>query len=588
MRQIEREQQYKKRPPKDSARIGIVPGVLLTTITLIAVAAGALAPSSATPAAESGSIRFQEAHATGLTFTLENSSTAEKYLPETMAGGVAAFDYDGDGLTDIFFANGATVPKLAKEGARYWNRLYRNLGGLHFRDVTEEAGLQGAGYSIGAAAGDFDNDGHPDLFVAGVRRNILYHNRGDGTFEDITAKAGVGGAEWSVGAAWLDFDNDGLLDLFVVNYVQWSPESNPFCGDASRNLRVYCHPRVFAPTANRLYRNLGNGRFADVTAESGIGKHRGKGMAVAVADYDGDGLPDIFVTNDRMPNFLFHNQGNGRFEEKAFDAGVALADTGAEISAMGTDFRDIDNDGLPDIAYTALSGETFPIFQNRGKGMFGDIGFSSRMGQLSRGYSGWGIGMIDFDNDGLKDIFTANSHVNDRVEAFEAAAYRQHNSVFRNAGQGRFEDASGSAGPEFLQAVRAHRGCAFADFNRDGRIDVVTSSLGGRPELWENVSPAGNAWLILKLRGRASNRDGIGAVVRIGGQTNHMTSATGYASSSHFGVHFGLGAVKEVAQVEIRWPSGIRQTLRNVRTNQTLEVTEPSAQRPASRDARKR
>jgi hypothetical protein len=569
-------------------------------LSIVLLAGAAIILGSSSSALEvTGPIRFREAQQSllstsgGFAFTLENSPTARKHLPETMAGGVAAFDYDGDGLTDIFFANGAAMPSLIKDEARYWNRLFRNVGGMRFKDVTTEAGLQGAGYSMAAAVADFDNDGHPDLFVTGVRRNILYRNRGDGTFEDVTEKAGISSGEWSLGAAWLDFDNDGLLDLFVVNYVKWTPEFDQFCGDAGRKIRVYCHPRLFEGTANRLYRNLGNGRFADVSQESGIAKYQGKGMAVAVADYDGDGFPDLFVTNDKMPNFLFHNLRNGRFEDAAFDAGVALTDTGTDMSAMGADFRSVvnraDNQELPDIVLTALAGETFPFFRNRGGGLFTDAGYKSRMGVLSRIYSGWGIGLIDFDNDGLKDIFTANSHVNDRVEAFEAAEYRQHNSVFRNLGDGHFEDVSQGAGTAFLGAVRAHRGCAFADFNNDGRIDVVTSSLGDRPEIWENVSPGANTWLILKLRGTHSNRDGIGAVVRIGDQTNHMTTSVGYASSSHLGIHFGTGQRKEAGRIDIRWPSGIRQTLRNVKTNQILEVREPSANQGAgASDARRR
>jgi hypothetical protein len=562
--------------------------VKLFAISALLTAIGAIILYAYLPlAAESnGSIRFREAQL--IPFTLENSPTARKHLPETMAGGVATFDYDGDGLTDIFFTNGASIPSLVKDSSRYWNRLFRNLGGMRFRDVTTEAGLEGAGYAMAAAVADFDNDGHPDLFVAGVRHNILYRNRGDGTFEDVTVKAGIASSEWSIGAAWLDFDNDGLLDLFVVNYVQWTPEFDTFCGDAARDIRVYCHPRLFAGTANRLYHNLGNGTFADVSEQSGIAKSIGKGMAAAVADYDGDGFPDLFVTNDKMPNFLFHNLRNGRFEEVAFDAGAALPDTGTEISAMGVDFRDVDNDGLPDIVVTALSGETFPFFRNRG-GIFADASYSSRLGVLSRAHSGWGIGIFDFDNDGLKDLFTANSHVSDRVEAFEATTYKHHNSVFRNVGNGRFEDASQGAGDAFLNAVRAHRGCAFADFNQDGRIDVVTSSLGDHPEVWENVSPGSNSWLILRLRGAKSNRDGIGAVVRIGNQVNAMTSAAGYASSSHFGVHFGTGQRKEIERIEIQWPSGIRQTLRNVKTNQVLEVREPvESQGRTPGDARKR
>ena len=491
-------------------------------------------------------IQFRDVHtAGGLTFTLENSPTSEKHLPETMAGGVAAFDYDGDGLIDIFFTNGALMPSLQKSGPQYSNRLYRNMGGMQFRDVTAAAGLAGEGFSIGAAAADFDNDGHTDLFVAGVNRNILYRNRGDGTFEDVTARAGISSGEWSVGAAWLDYNNDGLLDLFVVNYVDWTPQFDRFCGDAKAGIRVYCHPRLFKGTTNRLYRNLGGGRFADVSVESGLAKYTGKGMAVSVADYDGDGFADLFVTNDKIPNFLFHNLGGRRFQEVAFDSGVALADTGTEMSAMGTEFRDVDNDGRPDIALTALSGETFLLFQNRGNGLFADLSYRSRIGPLSRRYSGWGIGLFDFDNDGFKDVFTSNSHVNDRVEAFEATEYRQHNSVFRNIGGSRFDDESQRAGPAFLESVRAHRGAAFGDFNGDGRIDVVTSSLGDQPELWENVSSNLNRWLILRLVGSRSNRDGIGAVIKIGAQTNHMTTAVGYASSSLSGVHFGLGTLKE-------------------------------------------
>jgi hypothetical protein len=536
-----------------------------------------------------GAIRFQNLTTNDLrTFILKNSPTERKHLPETMAGGVAAFDYDGDGLTDIFFANGAAMPSLVKEDTRFWNRLYRNEGGTRFLDVTAKTGVQGGGYSIAAAAGDFDNDGRVDLFVAGVRRNILYRNRPGGMFEDITATAGISSSDWSVGGAWLDYDNDGLLDLFVVNYVQWRSDFDDFCGDHGRKLRVYCHPRLFSGTTNQLYKNLGGGRFRDVSRESGLTQHTGKGMSVSLADYDGDGFQDLFVTNDKIPNFLFHNLGNGRFEEVAFEAGVALPDTGTEMSSMGTDFRDLDNDGTPDIVVTALSGETFPLFRNRGRGQFNDAGYQSRMASLSRVYSGWGIGLFDFDNDGLKDVFTANSHVNDRVEAFEATEYRQHNSVFRNIGGGRFEDVSQRTGPDFLQSKRAHRGCAFADFNNDGRIDIVSSSLEEAPEYWQNLSPGSNTWLILKLIGTKSNRDGIGAVVRIGDQTNQMTTSVGYASSSHFGVHFGTGKRDEVDHIEIRWPSGIRQTITNVKTNQVLTVREAASQGRSPTDDRRR
>ncbi len=522
-------------------------------------------------------IRFERVAVTGdIKFVLHNSPTAQKHLPETMAGGVATFDYDGDGLTDVFFTNGAAMPSLVKESPRHWNRLYRNMGNFKFRDVTESAGLQGSGYSMAASVADFDNDGHPDVFVAGVHHSILYRNRGDQTFEDVTVKSGVTSSEWAVGAAWLDFDNDGLLDLFIVNYVRWDPSFNTFCGDQARKIRSYCHPRLFEGTSNQLYRNLGDGRFADVSESSGIKKWKGKGMAVAVADYDRDGFADLFVTNDKSPNFLFHNLRNGRFEEVAFESGVALPDTGTEMSSMGADFRDLDNDGLPDVVLTALAGETFPVFKNRGGGSFSDISLRSQMGRLSRRYSGWGVGIVDFDNDGLKDIFSANSHVNDSVAAFEATEYKQHSAIFRNLGQGRFEDASEAAGADFAQAVRAHRGCAFADFDQDGRIDVVVTSLGDAPEFWRNATPAGNKGLVVKLTGTRSNRDGIGAIVRIGNQTNHLSTAVGYASSSDFGLHFGLGRRNKLEQVEILWPSGVRQTLWDVKTDETLHVREPA------------
>lgn len=527
------------------------------------------------PSPGNGPIQFRNVVlASGIDFVLENSPTPRKHLVETMAGGVATFDYDGDGLTDIYFTNGAALPSLEKNAPKYRNRLYRNLGNFHFKDVTAQAGVGGAGYSMAAAAGDYDNDGHVDLFVAGVAKNILYRNRGDGTFEDVTAKAGVKSDPWSIGAVWLDYDNDGRLDLFVVNYVQWSQSFDRFCGDSSGKIRVYCHPRFFEGLPNRLYHNEGNGTFKDVSLESGIAAHAGKGMAAAIADYDQDGHMDIFVTNDKVPNFLFHNLGHGRFEEVAFEAGTALLDNGNEISAMGTDFRDYNNDGFPDIGSTALFGETFPLFRNRGQGRFADGSYTSRLAVISRPYSGWGVGLFDLNNDGWKDMFSANAHVDDRVEAFEATTYKQHDSVFENRGDGAFQDVSSTAGSDFLVA-RAHRGCAFADFNRDGRVDVVVSSLGDVPELWENISPAQNTWLILHLTGTKSNRDGIGAEIRIGDQSNHMTTAVGYASSSHFGVHFGTDTKTVLDRIVIRWPSGIRQQLTNVRTNQILEVREP-------------
>jgi len=520
-------------------------------------------------------IRYRNvADSAGLHFVLENHPTPQKHLIESMAGGVAAFDYNNDGLTDIFFTNGASIPSLQKDSPKYFNRLFRNEGGMRFTDVTEDAGVAGSGYSMGAAAGDYDNDGHVDLFVAGVFRNILYHSRGDGHFEDVTEKAGIKSDKWAVAAGWFDYNNDGLLDLFVVNYASWSPSYDRFCGDPSRKLRVYCHPKYFEGLTNTLYRNRGDGTFEDVSERAGIAQHHGRGMSVAFADYDDDGFMDIFVTNDNQENFLFHNRGDGTFEEVGVLAGVALLNSGKPVSSMGTDFRDYDNDGLPDINVVGLANETFPLFRNVGGGLFEDATYRTRLSALTIERSGWSTGFFDLNNDGWKDLFTTCSHVDDNVEMFQATRYKQPNAIFANLGNGTFQDVSAQAGEDF-QAPRAHRGCAFADFNNDGKIDVVVASLQDRAELWENVSPDPNHWIILKLTGTKSNRDGIGARVRIDKQYNHMSSACGYASSSHFGVHFGLGKVEKIPSLEIRWPSGVVQVLKDIKANQVLQVREP-------------
>ena len=539
---------------------------------LLVALTGLLALQAATPVSP---IRFEDiARQSGIDFVLHNCPTPEKHMIETMAGGVAVFDYDGDGRPDIFFTNGAAIPSLAKTGPQYWNRLYRNEGNLKFRDVTQQAGVAGEGYSMGAAAGDYDNDGRADLFVAGVNRNILYHNLGNGRFEDVTEKAGIRSGRWAVAAGWIDYDNDGKLDLWIVHYAKWTPAMDRYCGDPARGIRIYCHPKYYEGLASTLYRNKGDGAFEDVSEKAGIAAFPGRGMSVAFADYDHDGYQDVFVTNDNMPNFLFHNRGNGTFEEMALLAGVALRSDGKPVASMGADFRDYDNDGLPDISFTALAGETFPLFRNAGKGEFADATYASKIGALSLHHSGWGEGLYDFNNDGWKDLFTANSHVNDRVELFEPAVYKEPDTVFVNQGKGVFADVSAEAG---LDAVAAHRGCAFADFDSDGRIDIVVASLEGPTELWHNISPETNHWITLKLIGTKSNRDGIGAHIRIGNQYNHMTTAVSYASSSDDGVHFGLGQIDKIDRIEIVWPSGKRQVLENVKPDRVLTVREAAS-----------
>jgi enediyne biosynthesis protein E4 len=556
------------------------PFQLVSRRDFLALASACLLPqvrrkkSDLSPRSPLTPIRFREvADNAGLDFVLQNNPTPRKHMIETMPGGVAAFDYDNDGQTDIFFTNGASIPSLEKDSPKFFNRLYRNDGGMRFTDVTSEAGLAGAGYSMGAAAADYNNDGHTDLFVAGVYRNILYRNKGNGKFEDVTEAAGIKSDKWSVAAGWFDYDNDGWLDLLVVNYARWNPDFDRYCGERDRNLRVYCHPKYFEGLPNTLYRNRRDGTFEDVTVKAGIAAHIGRGMSVAFADYDNDGRMDIFVTNDNMPNFLFRNQGDGTFKEVALEAGVALTNNGLPVASMGADFRDFDNDGLPDLSVTALAGETFPLFRNLGKGLFQDVTHQSRLAMLTTTRSGWSNGFFDFNNDGWKDLFTANSDVNDLIDLFQSTHYKQPNSLFANLRDGTFQDISAEAG---FTLPRAHRGSAFADFNNDGRIDVVVSVLGEPAELWQNISPEVNRWLILKLIGTRSNRDGIGAVIRLGNQWNHVTTAVGYASSSPRTVHFGTGKLEKIETIEIRWPSGIVQIVQNVVTNQVLEVHEPS------------
>ncbi len=516
-------------------------------------------------------IRFVEQAAAGqLNFVLENNPTEAKHMIETMAGGLAVFDYDGDGRPDIFLTNGAEVPSLKKTAPKYWNRLYHNEGGMKFHDVTEQAGLAGTGYDMGAAVADYDNDGKPDLFVAGVNGSTLYHNLGNGRFEDVTAKAGIKNKGWAVAAGWLDFDKDGKLDLWVVHYTKWQLPDDRYCGDAQRGIRVYCHPKYFQGLPSTLYRNRGDGTFEDVTEKAGLAQFAGRGMSVAFADYDHDGYPDAFVTNDNMPNFLFHNKGNGTFEEVGLLTGTALRDNGKPVASMGVEFKDYNNDGQPDLIVTALAGETFPVFKNDGKGGFVDATYGSRLGASAVKHSGWGLGLFDFNNDGWKDLFTANSHVNDRVEQFESYSYKETDSMFLN-NRGTFTDVSEEAG---LNLKKAHRGAAFADFDGDGRIDAVVTSLREPTELWHNVSPIPQHWIVLRLQGVKSNRDGIGAIVRIGNQYAEMTTTVGYASSADWGVHFGLGDTAVMDRIEISWPSGVKQILREVKADQVLNVRE--------------
>jgi enediyne biosynthesis protein E4 len=531
-------------------------------------------------------IRFEEIAAkSGLHFTTRNCATPNKNQIETMVAGVALFDYDGDGYLDIYLVNGAEIPSLEKTSPAYWNRLFHNNHDGTFTDVTEKAGVAGTGYGMGAAIGDYDNDGHPDLFLASVTGNQLLHNNGDGTFTDVTVKAGVEGGRfngrkmWSVSAGWFDYNNDGLLDLFVVNYCQWEVNKDPYC-PLKEGLRAYCHPNQYRPLHNTLYRNNGDGTFTDVSEETGIAAALGKGMSVSFADYDGDGFVDAFVANDTTPNFLFHNIGGKRFEEVAFSAGVAFSPDGNALSGMGSDFRDVNNDGLPDLWHTAVEREDFPLYVNRGNGQFVDATASSGLGGLTNHMTGWGNGIFDFDNDGWKDLFVARSNVMDNIqEAIPSETYFERNSIFRNLGNGRFEEVGGQAGADFL-LPGAHRGVAFGDIDNDGRIDAVVTALNGEVKLFHNISTTGNHWILFHLVGSRSNRMAIGAKLRITtddgrSQWNEVTTAVGYAASSDCRAHFGLGTSRMIRELEIVWPSRVRQVLHNVEGDRIVTIEEP-------------
>src|ERR1700691_3002031 len=542
-------------------------GQFILFVSLFTVAALAEQPNVSTP-------MFRVTPMRGVDFTLRNSPTQRKYLIETMPGGVAMLDYNNDGLMDIFLVNAGHVrdpmsPELGfdRHESGYWNRLYRQNKDGSFTDVTEQAGLANAGdtnYGMGVAVGDYDNDGYPDIYVTNYGKNILYHNNGDGTFTDVTAKAGVGAGGWSVSAGFFDYDNDGQLDLFVTRYLDRSIEKSKTCAEKQP---TYCPPGDFPPIANILYHNRGDGPFEDVSISSGIAAKKGRGLGVAFADYDGDGFTDVFVANDVTAQFLFHNNGDGTFSEVGLDSGAALTSNGKMLSGMGVAFQDYDNDGLADLLVTQLPHQPYIAFHNEGHGAFSAQELESGLGALSGKASGWGVGLEDFDNDGWKDAFIMQGHVFDNISFYDGSLHYLDPPLVAMNRKGHFE--KGDAGSD---VPVAGRGAAFGDINNDGWVDVLTTSLGEHPRLFQNRG--GNShWLTISLQGRRSNRDGFGARVQVNGQTRFATAAGSYLSSNDKRLHFGLGSA-DTAYVKIRWPSGIRQVLRGVKVDQFIVIEE--------------
>jgi hypothetical protein len=539
-------------------------------------------------AAPAPNVQFTDVtQAIGIDFTHENSATSNKYLVETMGGGVALLDYDNDGRLDMFFTNGAKIDDPQPSGTppdkserRFWNRLYRQNENGTFSDVTEKAGLTGAAqnyYGMGVAVGDYDNDGFADLYVTNFGGNTLYQNKRDGTFTDVTKTAGVSGGGWSASAGFVDVDNDGKLDLFVTRYLNWSFQANRHCGEKKPGYRAYCHPDNYDGATNILYRNNGNGTFTDTSAKAGIADPNGKGLGVAFADYDHDGFADVYVANDSVQSFLYHNAGDGTFAEVGLLTGVGFTEDGKTFAGMGVDFADYDNDGHPDVVVTDLSNERYRLFRHNGDGTFRDQTNMSGVGGATLPFSGWGTRFFDYDNDGWKDIFVAQGHVMDTIEKTSPnLSYLQPPLLLRNEA-GRFVRVTPG---DMFQKNWAGRGAAFGDLDNDGDIDVVVSNVGQKAFVLRNDGGNRKSWIGIRTVGKTSNRDGIGCRVKVvsaSGLTQHftITTAVGYLSASDKRLLVGLGGDLAAKLVEIRWPSGVVQAFDNVKSGQTLVATEP-------------
>ncbi|HEY3938366.1 MAG TPA: CRTAC1 family protein [Bryobacteraceae bacterium] len=537
-------------------------------------------------AAENGPVSYVDVtSSSGIQFKHNNSATPEKYLIETMAGGVAIFDYDNDGWPDVFLVNGARIrigqqdkEALDKSAPEFWNRLYHNNHDGTFTDVTEKAGVRGSGYGMGAAVGDFDNDGFEDLLVTNYGGVLLYHNNGNGTFTEVSQKAGLRTEGWMSSAGFFDYDNDGRLDLFICRYLDWNFSKNKYCGSRQEGGRSYCHPDNFKPISDYLFHNNGDGTFTDVSVKSHIAASPGKGLGVAFADFNNDGRPDISVANDSFQQFLFINNGDGTFTENGLAAGAGYTDEGKVFAGMGTDAADVNDDGKPDIVTTALSNETYAYFDNNGDGTFNYRTNVSRLGQITRLFGGWGMRIFDYDNDGHKDLFFANSHVMDNIEKMQPHLEYLQPLLLLKQVDGKFVNVSEQSGVVFSRKW-ASRGAAFGDLDNDGDIDIVVVTCGGPAYVLRNEGGNRNGWVGLDLHGTKSNRDAIGAKVRLVSESGKVqygvvTTTASYQSAQDKRLFFGIGQEKAVRSIEIMWPSGTKQTIENPPIRKILTVTE--------------
>ncbi len=546
-------------------------------VLLGVLAAAGLCLLAFAPAASDTGIRFVDStKKAGIHFTHHAGATGKKFLPETLGAGCAFIDLDGDGWPDILLLNGKD---FTPHGQRFFPALYHNNHDGTFRDITRGSGLDVEMYGMGVAVADYDNDGLPDVYITALDGDRLFHNEGHGHFRDVTAQSGIHNANFGTSAAWLDYDRDGKADLFVANYVAWSPQKDLWCSLDGVS-KSYCTPESYKGTSSKLYHNLGGGKFEDVTQKAGLGDATSKSLGVVVFDYNGDGWPDIFVSNDTQPSKLYRNNGNGTFTEEGMQAGVAYGEDGVARGAMGVDAADYDHSGRPHLLVGNFANQMLGLYHNEGKGFFVDEAPSSTVGRASLLSLTFGVFFFDFDLDGYDDIFAANGHIEPDINRIQPRVqYREAPLLFRNRGSGHFENVSDDVGPDFRRPI-VGRGAAYADYDHDGDLDVLISTNDGPAVLYTNEGGNRNNWITIRLNGTRSNRSGLGAVVRVesalGKQWRAVHSGSSYCSQSDLALTFGLGRDQVISSLSIEWPSGARQQFKKVAANQFLTIDESS------------